>query len=565
MVHKAFKNKNIGFKKHVRDSKSLLNSLSVAKNAIFIERKLQSKICNIFNRRSVNIKLTPTYGIRNLLKYLLPYSFKKNHAADSLNSLYHSINGSEVLTPNDAPSITGYLLKKRILLQAKSIKTFEDHVKLLEGFSAYKIVKKKLNRLLFEILKTTTSLLPYKMGIEQPNPIFYTKHIKVLSSLLGWRQYLKNSYFDNVTFSKYKKNYRLANINILNSYKNAMNLNEKVLSKVYKHVIIDSFMLDFTNFSKKKINQKIPFFEKPHRVFTILYKSHRAEFIKKFTECNCLPFKDAIQHAFPACIRWNNFYVVSKVRLFNLFTKYHIKTDIRINGTLDAFESITGVKKPYKSLKKQITTSGNTGLLLSDKVGSLSFYLKKNNTHRWVRNNYLGPSTLSLNKQAIGDRTLLRLVTNNTHSNSIRNVEPNNYVTLKQKKIEKTTFSSKVNQIDYGRHRNSVWHVTDGIVRELTDYQDSFVYEYRTKKNLLGGKDKYNRIDKSYPYQKRLLWVNKQIILPVNVAITVITNSYDVTFLIHSRVGVKVGLRSWKINPPYHIHRKTRLLLWSMR
>lgn len=52
----------------------------------------------------------------------------------------------------------------------------------------------------------------------------------------------------------------------------------------------------------------------------------------------------------------------------------------------------------------------------------------------------------------------------------------------------------------------------------------------------------YNRSDvvRSYYHNKRLLWVNKQIILPTDMPLTIITNSYDV---IHSWFLPGLGLK----------------------
>jgi len=117
----------------------------------------------------------------------------------------------------------------------------------------------------------------------------------------------------------------------------------------------------------------------------------------------------------------------------------------------------------------------------------------------------------------------------------LRNSEDNTNVTIKQKKIEKTHFSSKLNQreISYSFEKNnkSIIRLRNGAVVLDPGYKDEFNYDFKEHYRLYNEMGNSSRINKSYPYQKRLLWVSKQILLPTHTAVTIVTNSYDV---IHS-------------------------------
>lgn len=173
----------------------------------------------------------------------------------------------------------------------------------------------------------------------------------------------------------------------------------------------------------------------------------------------------------------------------------------------------------------------------------LELYLKKHSQYRWVRNNYFGSDSVNLVMADTNENGVLSLEIKKKATDSIRHESTNNFIVMKQKKIEKTTFGSKLDELDIGSsgpNGRFVWKETDGTITQSPDYVDSYKYEYRTKSNEFGKGDKYDVLDKSYPYQKRLLWVNKQLILPTNVAITIITNSYDV---IHSWFIPGLGLK----------------------
>lgn len=84
------------------------------------------------------------------------------------------------------------------------------------------------------------------------------------------------------------------------------------------------------------------------------------------------------------------------------------------------------------------------------------------------------------------------------------------------------------------------WHSNAGIVELLKTYT---VTVYKNLNNSAGDKLSYLKntyVDIVYPTKKRLLWVNKQIVLPTGTPITIITNSYDV---IHSWFLPGLGLK----------------------
>ena len=126
----------------------------------------------------------------------------------------------------------------------------------------------------------------------------------------------------------------------------------------------------------------------------------------------------------------------------------------------------------------------------------------------------------------------------------LRNSEDNTNLTIKQKKVEKTIFSSKLNQreINYsvGGDKNSNLRVINGTLAITPGYFEEHQYDFKEHNRLYNEKDNMSRLNKSYPYQKRLLWVSKQILLPTHTAITIITNSYDV---IHSWFIPGLGLK----------------------
>jgi heme/copper-type cytochrome/quinol oxidase subunit 2 len=120
-------------------------------------------------------------------------------------------------------------------------------------------------------------------------------------------------------------------------------------------------------------------------------------------------------------------------------------------------------------------------------------------------------------------------------------VAPTTGITILQKKIEKTAFNSKLSNKQYSEKTNLVYVIGhDNVVKRVPDYTESHQDSFRNKNISTALYTKLNQLDKSYPYQKRLLWVNKVLLLPTHMAITIVTNSYDV---IHSWFIPGLGLK----------------------
>lgn len=164
-------------------------------------------------------------------------------------------------------------------------------------------------------------------------------------------------------------------------------------------------------------------------------------------------------------------------------------------------------------------------------------------SNRWVRNNNLNIKSLKLIKTAgTGNKVIdIRKVKNVL--SGIRNPEQNMYITLKQKKIEKTNFTSRLTKKNYSYGEVGelgLWKTTNNTVNPTPGYKETYQMDYKAKVMDRALCENKATLNKSYPYQKRLLWVNKQIVLPTHVAITIITNSYDV---IHSWFVPGLGLK----------------------
>lgn len=126
----------------------------------------------------------------------------------------------------------------------------------------------------------------------------------------------------------------------------------------------------------------------------------------------------------------------------------------------------------------------------------------------------------------------------------VRDSEDNTNAIIKQKRVDSVSFSSKIDSRAVGHvtqfgYNNSYIDFGNVIVSN-PNYVDEHQYEFKGKHRSYNSRDNIVNLDKSYPHQKRLLWVNKQIILPTQTAVTIITNSYDV---IHSWFIPGLGLK----------------------
>ena len=159
---------------------------------------------------------------------------------------------------------------------------------------------------------------------------------------------------------------------------------------------------------------------------------------------------------------------------------------------------------------------------------------------RWTKNSEIINAPLVLTKSALSSSEPLSIKF--LHNKKIlRDSEDNTNATIVQKKVEKTIFSSKLDLREVStKDGNALYKERGGLILANPGYADEHQYNFKTRYRLYGQKDNMYTLEKSYADQKRLLWVNKQLILPINIAITIITNSYDV---IHSWFIPGLGLK----------------------
>jgi len=160
---------------------------------------------------------------------------------------------------------------------------------------------------------------------------------------------------------------------------------------------------------------------------------------------------------------------------------------------------------------------------------------------RWIRNNYLNKSVYDV----IRDEFSFSFRKHQPDTSSVRIESPNNHLVIKQKRVNPVIFEGKLmdkkfNFREEPGQRAMVYEEYKGTIRVLPDYQLVHHNNFRNKNDRYGTKDNLFSFNKSYPYQKRLLWVNKVILIPIRMAITVTTNSYDV---VHSWFVPGLGLK----------------------
>jgi hypothetical protein len=116
----------------------------------------------------------------------------------------------------------------------------------------------------------------------------------------------------------------------------------------------------------------------------------------------------------------------------------------------------------------------------------------------------------------------------------VKHTNTNVSITIKQKKVEKTIFDSKLNTRQYSQDNSKaslVYTKAGGVLKLVPNYNHIDQKVFRDGYGSRTTKSNGPVFDKSYLHNKRLLWVNKILLLPTHVAITIVTNSYDV---IHS-------------------------------
>lgn len=179
--------------------------------------------------------------------------------------------------------------------------------------------------------------------------------------------------------------------------------------------------------------------------------------------------------------------------------------------------------------------------LILDAVATQRAMMAEFPNTRWARHNNLSPNLYKVLRNA----QILQVQQFNAPLESVRNEEANTYISISQKRIDKTTFSSKLMERGYShrignKHESLVYAITKGIISIVGDH---YFEAYNTLKNnhhSVTQRDSVNQLNKSYPFQKRLLWVNKVLLIPTRMAITITTNSYDV---IHSWFVPGLGMK----------------------
>lgn len=168
---------------------------------------------------------------------------------------------------------------------------------------------------------------------------------------------------------------------------------------------------------------------------------------------------------------------------------------------------------------------------------------RQRSLNRWVRNTDYGQINLILKKAPLVDNKPLLIGYYNPREVSVKLIEPATSITIKQKKIEKTVFDSRLDDKKYTSSSDIgtlVYKNEIGTVVKEPGYNYVNRNEFKNKTSNRSLKSNSRVLEKSYPYQKRLLWVNKVLLLPTHVAITIVTNSYDV---IHSWFIPGLGLK----------------------
>lgn len=138
-----------------------------------------------------------------------------------------------------------------------------------------------------------------------------------------------------------------------------------------------------------------------------------------------------------------------RVREYNLEMK-NLPTSVQvylrpiITSTLSELEEHLGGSSKTPELTARTTRDIN----LVDP--SLEVYLKKHAQYRWVRNNYFGSDSINLVMADTNDPAVLSLEIKNKTTDAIRHTSTNNFIVMKQKKIEKTAFGSKLDDLDMG-------------------------------------------------------------------------------------------------------------------
>jgi heme/copper-type cytochrome/quinol oxidase subunit 2 len=128
-----------------------------------------------------------------------------------------------------------------------------------------------------------------------------------------------------------------------------------------------------------------------------------------------------------------------------------------------------------------------------------------------------------------GENKLLKLTFGET-TNQIRDLNSNARITFIQKKAEPINFTKAIDKKQLTLSSHLATRENHLI---LKDAKKGDIGKVAIRKNMLNTSPSKKKLAyrREIYHNKRLLWVTKQIILPIKTPITIITNSYDV---IHS-------------------------------
>lgn len=168
--------------------------------------------------------------------------------------------------------------------------------------------------------------------------------------------------------------------------------------------------------------------------------------------------------------------------------------------------------------------------------------MQKRSEIRWIQDNFLSKNLYKIMK----GKKILRLERFDSNLETIRTAEPNMHLTVIQKRVDVTKFTTKLDDRDYTPRRNSkrieaVYKEDhDLLVVEHPTYHLSAADSFRKPPEFPAPKDSLRPYEDEYETNRRLLWLNRMLLVPSRLAITITTNSYDV---VHSWFVPGLGMK----------------------
>lgn len=536
----------------LRRSKKLSTYINLV-NLDILKRLIKAeKYYNNLNKGILNITFRPYEDTHIFTKELTYYTHRKNLA---IWANFHSIRFNV-----KRASFWGWP-KSEIVNKIKfSLANKKTHFKLKKNGNLFKapykwskenfLGQKKKNRFFLSIKKKIFN----SSRISYDSPSFKKKIYEIL----------KSSTRSSLELQKEKKKLFSYVVNI-NKNSNKKNLNFLGYVKKPKSVVVGPDILFLRNYKhdmienikqgkKLTIRRLSKFYTaRLHSTFKTLSffkKSNLVEFIESYPLNNRELVLQSNKAALPFQRLIYLIYGKKKIKSYKIAMLSFAKVDVRKNTYLawkKDPESFIQKPKFAKYLNTRISKKKKKDNQLSNQLdlrleGGANYYFKARTTHRWVRNNYLATEEFKMIDGIDWEYEVISLKFDVGPEKGFRHCESNRPLNFHQKRVEKLKFFSEEGREEslLGRDHESLWEIKNKNVLERQDYRDTWWNEIKKKSTQFGLKDNLSRFDKRYPHQKRLLWVHRQIILPVLVSITVITNSYDV---IHSWFVPGLGLK----------------------